>query len=252
LRLGLSAGADTRLPGAGFYGHLIPSRIAYDAPHEFTMLTFYHSEHGVLLNLDGERFCDETEGDHLSTLAVLEQREARALLVTDQRAHDEWMLTPYVEGVEALDKFALAYRRGARCATAESLDEFAELPEEWGYAGGRVHRSLVDFNEQAATGTQSPPRRRDPAPLVDPPYYVIEVIPAITNTFEGLRTDVEGRVQDASGEPIDGLYAAGADAGGTYYRAYAGGLATALIQGLAAAESVVARLAQSTTQGEVQ
>ncbi len=41
----------------------------------------------MLLNLDGQRFCDETIGDHLNTLDVLEQPEARALLVYDQRVH---------------------------------------------------------------------------------------------------------------------------------------------------------------------
>ena len=111
LRLGLSVGAAFGPPNAGFYGHLIPSKVAYNNPYEFTDLTFYHSEHGVLLNLDGKRFCDETIGDHLNTLYVLDQPEARALLVYDQRVHDEWMMAPYVEGVEPLDKFQLAYRR---------------------------------------------------------------------------------------------------------------------------------------------
>src|SRR5438093_1604187 len=135
LRLGLAAGGAFTGDGAGFYGHLIPSRVAYGNPLEFTDLTFYHSEHGVLLNLEGRRFCDETLGDHLSTLRVLEQPEARALLVTDQRVHDEWMLAPYVEGVEPLDKFALAYRRGARAAIAEDIDEFEAPPPDWGYLG---------------------------------------------------------------------------------------------------------------------
>ena len=53
LRLGLSAGAAFGPPNAGFYGHLIPSKVAYTNPYEFTDLTFYHSEHGVLLNLEG-------------------------------------------------------------------------------------------------------------------------------------------------------------------------------------------------------
>ena len=142
LRLGRAAGAAVGTPNAGFYGHLIPSGVAYTNPYEFTDLTFYHSEHGVLLNLDGRRFCDETIGDHISTLAVLDQPEARALLITDQRVHDEWMLTPYVEGVEPLDKFQLAYKRGARAAVADDIDEFEALPEEWGYPGrGRARRA---------------------------------------------------------------------------------------------------------------
>ena len=240
LRLGLSAGAAFGPPNAGFYGHLIPSKVAYTNPYEFTDLTFYHSEHGVLLNLNGERFCDETIGDHLNTLSVLEQPQARALLVYDQRVHDEWMMAPYVEGVEPLDKFQLAYRRGARSAVADDIEEFEALPDEWGYPGEASRDALLEFNRQCETGSPAPSRKLDSAPLVSPPYYVIEVIPAITFTFSGLRIDPQARVLDSAGAPIPGLLAAGADAGGVFNRAYAGGLACALVFGLRAAATALA------------
>jgi succinate dehydrogenase/fumarate reductase flavoprotein subunit len=240
LRLGLSAGAGFGPPGAGFYGHLIPSKVAYNNPYEFTDLTFYHSEHGVLLNLEGKRFCDETVGDHLNTLYVLEQPEARALLVYDQRVHEQWMMAPYVEGVEPLDKFQLAYRRSARAAVADEIEEFEALPDEWGYPGEASRDTLLEFNRQCEAGGPNPSRKLDAAPLVDPPFYVIEVIPAITFTFSGLRIDPLARVLDESGKVIPGLLAAGADAGGAFNRAYAGGLACALVFGLQAAATATA------------
>jgi succinate dehydrogenase/fumarate reductase flavoprotein subunit len=243
LRLGSSAGAAFGPPNAGFYGHLIASKVAYKNPYEFTDLTFYHSEHGVLLNLEGRRFCDETIGDHLNTLYVLDQPEARALLVADQRVHDEWMMAPYVEGVEPIDKFQLAYKRGARAAVADDIDEFEALPEEWGYPGPAARDALHEFNRQAENGRHSPGRKLDAAPLVTPPFYVIEVIPAITFTFTGLTIDDQARVLNEEGKPIRGLLAAGADAGGVFYRAYAGGLATALVFGLQAAATAVAERA---------
>ena len=245
LRLGQSVGAAFGPPGAGFYGHLIPSKVAYTNPYEFTDLTFYHSEHGVLLNLAGRRFCDETIGDHLNALDVLEQPEARALLVYDQRVHTQWMMAPYVEGVEPLDKFQLAYRRGARAAVADDIEEFEALPEEWGYEGPAARDTLLEFNRQCEAGAPSPGRNLDAAPLVDPPYYIIEVIPAITFTFSGLRIDQHARVLDESGHVIPGLLAAGADAGGVFQRAYAGGLACALVFGLQAAVTATAERAAS-------
>jgi succinate dehydrogenase/fumarate reductase flavoprotein subunit len=245
LRLGLSAGAAFGPPNAGFYGHLIPSKVAYNNPYEFTDLTFYHSEHGVLLNLEGKRFCDETVGDHLNTLYVLDQPEARALLVYDQRVHDEWMMAPYVEGVEPLDKFQLAYRRSARAAVADEIEEFEALPEEWGYHGEASRDTLLEFNRQCEAGAPNPGRRLDAAPLVNPPFYIIEVIPAITFTFSGLSIDPQARVLDESGEVIPGLLAAGADAGGVFNRAYAGGLACALVFGLQAAATATAERAAS-------
>jgi succinate dehydrogenase/fumarate reductase flavoprotein subunit len=245
LRLGLSVGAAFGPPDAGFYGHLIPSKVAYNNPYQFTDLTFYHSEHGVLLNLEGRRFCDETIGDHLNTLFVLEQPEARALLVYDQRVHDEWMMAPYVEGVEPLDKFQLAYRGGARAAVAEDIEEFEALPEEWGYPGPAARDTLLEFNRQCEADTLSPTRKLDAAALIAPPFYVIEVIPAITFTFSGLLIDPHARVLDGSGEVIPGLLAAGADAGGVFHRAYAGGLACALVFGLQAAATATAARASS-------
>jgi succinate dehydrogenase/fumarate reductase flavoprotein subunit len=239
LRLGQAAGGAFAGPQAGFYGHLVPARVAYDKPHEFVSLTFYHSEHGILLNLDGHRFCDETLGDHLNTLAVLEQPEARALLICDERVHRQWMLTPYVAGAEAPDKFRLAYNRGARAAIAEDADELQALPPEWGYDGEGAHATLLAFNEQCAAGAPAPGRKLDGEPLVTPPYYVIEVIPAITNTWGGLRIDTDARVLDEAGAPIAGLLAAGADAGGLYERAYGGGIAAGLTFGMRAAETAV-------------
>jgi len=238
LRLGLAAGGTFVGDHAGFYGHLVPSHVAYREPHEFIALTFYHSEHGLLVNRDGQRFCDETLGDHLNTLAVLDQPQARALLICDERVHREWMLTPYVAGAEAPDKFRFAYERGARAAIAEDADEFEALPPEWGYDGVAVRDTLRAFNEQTAAGSPAPGRKLDCVPLVDPPYYLIEVIPAITNTWGGLRVDARARVLDAAGDPIPGLLAAGADAGGLYDRAYGGGLAAGLTFGLRAAAAV--------------
>jgi succinate dehydrogenase/fumarate reductase flavoprotein subunit len=238
-------GATFGPPNAGCYGHLIPSKVAYNNPYEFTDLTFYHSEHGVLLNLEGKRFCDETIGDHLNTLYVLDQPEARALLVYDQRVHDEWMMAPYVEGVEPLDKFQLAYRRSARAAVADDIEEFEALPEEWGYPGEASRDTLIEFNRQCEAGSPSPGRKLDAAPLLTPPYYIIEVIPAITFTFSGLRIDPQARVLNETGEAIPGLLAAGADAGGVFNRAYAGGLACALVFGLQAAATATAERAAS-------
>jgi succinate dehydrogenase/fumarate reductase flavoprotein subunit len=237
LRLGRAAGGRFGPEDAGFYGHLLPSGIDFHEDEDFPALTLFQSEHGILVNVEGRRFVDETLGDHLTTLALLRQPEARGLIVSDARIHEEWILRPYVEGLQAVDRFDACYRRGARAAIAADMDELEHMPPEWGYDGAAVKRALLEYN----AGNFDPPRRFDTAPIDRPPFYVIEALPAITFTFGGLLIDDEARVLDHDGRPIPGLLAAGADAGGLYVRAYAGGLAAALVFGLRAAQTALDR-----------
>jgi fumarate reductase flavoprotein subunit len=66
----------------------------------------------------------------------------------------------------------------------------------------------------------------------------VHVIAAVTQTIGGLVVDERARVLDEAAAPIDGLYAAGVDAGGWSTGGYASGLAAALVLGLAAAEEI--------------
>lgn len=242
LRLAREVGAATGPDGAGFYGHLVPSGVPFTNSGDFVGLSLYYSEHALLFNLANERFTDETLGDHLSTMALVEQPEARGLLVADARVHRDWIVAAYVEGAEASDKFAVASRRGGRCGVAESLEELAFLPEDWGYDGQAIADAVAAYNRAVRGGDQPVPGRRlDRLPLDEPPYYVVETLPAITFPFYGIRIDSDARVLDRSGEPIPGLLAAGSDTGGLYVHAYAGGIANALVFGLSAARTALSR-----------
>jgi succinate dehydrogenase/fumarate reductase flavoprotein subunit len=137
------------------------------------------------------------------------------------------------------DFFDNVYKRDARAAVAHDLDELAYLPPEWGYDGNAIKEGLLEFNRRCADGTVDPPRAYDATPIDQPPFYVVEAVPAITFTFGGLRIDPHARVLDKDDRPIPGLLAAGADAGGVYVRAYAGGLAAALVFGLRAAQTAL-------------
>ena len=84
------------------------------------------------------------------------------------------------------------------------------------------------------------PTRTDPTDLPFPApesaAAAVRVAAAITHTIGGLRVDERARVLDGEGAPLDGLYAAGADAGGISTGGYASGLAAALVLGRTAAE----------------
>ncbi|MEU4314334.1 FAD-dependent oxidoreductase [Nocardia sp. NPDC024068] len=235
LRLAESAGAATGSPRSGFYGHLVPTGVPFRDPADFVALSLYYSEHALLFNLDNQRFTDETLGDHLTAMRLVEQPQARGLLVADERVYREWVLGSYVEGAVAVDKFDLTRRRSGRCGTAETLEDFAYLPAEWGYDGAAIAEQIRAVN--AAGDAVTPARTYDAHPLDRGPYYLIETCPALTFPFHGIRIDAAARVLSTAGNPIEGLFAAGSDIGGLYHHAYAGGIAPALVFGLTAADT---------------
>jgi succinate dehydrogenase/fumarate reductase flavoprotein subunit len=80
-------------------------------------------------------------------------------------------------------------------------------------------------------------------PLADLPFEppaeavaAVRVIASITHTLGGLRVDERARVLREDASAVEGLWAAGVDAGGVAVGGYASGLAQALVLGLAAAE----------------
>lgn len=235
LTLAESAGAAIGFDDAGFYGHLIPSGMSFRDSGDFVGISLYYSEHALLFNLHGERFVDETQGDHLTAMALMEQPEARGLLVADERVYRDWICGSYVEGAVAIDKYTEASKRGGRCGLAETLEEFEYLPEEWGYDGATIAEGIRRVN--AAGQKAVPPREYDFTPLDRGPYYIIETTPAVTFPFVGIRIGADTSVLRADGTAIRGLLAAGSDTGGVYRRAYAGGLAPALVFGLRAGDA---------------
>ncbi|MGX1596057.1 FAD-dependent oxidoreductase [Dietzia maris] len=235
LALAESVDAAVGFEDAGFYGHLIPSGMPFRDSGDFVGISLYYSEHALLFNLDGERFVDETQGDHLTAMALMEQPEARGLLVADERVYRDWICGSYVEGAVAVDKYTEAAKRGGRCGLAETLEEFEYLPEEWGYDGATIAEAIREVNE--AGQKVVPPREYDFSPLDRGPYYIIETTPAVTFPFVGIRTGADTSVLCADGTVIPGLLAAGSDTGGVYRRAYAGGLAPALVFGLRAGDA---------------
>ena len=236
LRLGLVAGAERTADMHGFYGHLVPSPLTEFPPAMFIPFAQLHSAHCVLVDQSGERFTDESLGDHKNVQAVVAHPEIKAILVADGEVHATRVLAEYIRGLPSIDRLQVAADAGARFARAESLGELAELVAAWGVNQAGFLRTMTDYNDAASndpTGLD-PARSRHSQPLVTPPYFALEVQPAITFTYGGLRADADGRVLASDG-PIPGLLAAGVDVGGVFNRGYAGGLARALVSGMRAA-----------------
>ena len=114
-----------------------------------------------------------------------------------------------------------------RAAVAWHESDLAQLigPSAW-YVVERTNERI-----EAARAAGGTVLERDDGRLA------VHVAAAVTHTIGGLRVDTSARVLDEAGAPLDGLWAAGVDAGGVATGGYASGLAQALVLGLAAAES---------------
>lgn len=239
IRLGLAAGAVMNDDNPGFYGHLVSESREWGLERHYTGLSQYHSDQSLLLNEAGQRFCDETTGDHTNTYHTLCQPGARALCFWDERVHRAHATQAVVASAPPLDKMEVALRHGGKGIVAAALSEVAAFASAEGFDGPAVVRTIEDYNQRARSGWETlVPGRADVCqPYDQAPFYALIVHPAITFTFGGLVIDGEGRVQDRDGKPIPGLFAAGSDAGGAFGTGYAGGLAMAMTFGIRAAHA---------------
>lgn len=239
IALGASAGGEVPASNRGFYGHLVTASPSWGEERLYTMLSQYHSDHALLINEDGMRFCDETLGDHTNTWQTVRQKNARALCIWDARVQAEYATQVVVKCAPVVDKFATALEFGGEGISASSLDEIVAFGARHGFNGEQTAKTIAQFNELTQHGWErlEPPRSEDCAPYDQAPFYALVVYPAITFTYGGLTIDTGARVLDAAGQPVPGLFAAGSDAGAAYGTGYAGGLALAMTFGLTAARS---------------
>ena len=238
IALARSVGAAMAGDMRTFYGHLMMWPIENFAREHYTRLGVWYSQESLLLNMKGERFTDESLGDHHSAQAAALQPDAKALMVLDEFV----AVNMQMSGNTIPASLAEARRSGVRIADTDTIEEIADAVTPWGFDGDRVVRSVREYNDHLFGRITDPrvPRRWSRHPLLDPPFHALELRPAITFTHGGLRVDTSARVLDERGSPIPGLFAAGADIGGIYNGGYAGGLALACVYGMTAARTAIA------------
>lgn len=234
LRLARSAGAGGTTAMSTFYGHLLPYPVDRFRSEDYLPYSQYYSGSTVLVNLLGERFTDETEGDELLNQAVTFQPQARGVLIFDEHVRSTEATEEPFPGLGATDRFATAVEAGGTYAVADTLPALLDQVAAWGIDRYNLGRTLDAYTDAVASGggvargikvsgTARAPQQG--------PFYALMVQPSITFTFGGVRTNTGGEALDDDGRPIPGLYAAGADIGGLSNYGYAGGLAPGYITG---------------------
>lgn len=230
LALGLAAGGSTTPHMQGFYGHPFPYPLEEWPPEHLTALAMYVVARGIVVGLDGARFCEEPRG--YSHVAQALAPRGRGLLVIDEDTRRDVLMAAYAPGMDSsVDKLALAKGLGAHVATVHDVDELAGIAASWGYPADEVVRTVRSSWRGAPAGSSADEATGHAPALSSWPCHLVEVQPSITFTHGGLRTDVGGRVLDTGGHPVPRLYASGVDAGGLNRKGYSGGLVRGLVMG---------------------
>lgn len=192
---------------------------------------------GVLA--DGRRFCNEGLGyhDHVTALraAVAPGQPLRSWLVCDHR-----FLRRY--GLGIVRPAPMPWQGWARRGYLRTADTVEGLARACGIDPAGLAATLARWNAGAARGEDpefgrgtsaymrlqgDPDQRPNPcaAPIRQPPFHAVEVVPGSFGRFRGLAVDGRARVLRADGTPIPGLWAAGTDAASPFGGFYpAGGI----------------------------
>ncbi len=178
---------------------------------------------GVLRN--GRRFTNESNSYHDVGAAMIEacshERETAMWLICDQAT---------------IGKYGLGYAKPApmplggfvRNGYLQKGRTLAELAKNAGIDPAGLEATVREYNEGAVRGEDpafgrgttafnrylaDPENKPNPcvAPIGDGPYYALKLVVGDLGSFDGITTDVAGRVLGPQGGPIAGLYAVGND-----------------------------------------
>lgn len=180
---------------------------------------------GIIVNREGRRFLDEGADFRNLTYAkygreILKQPGSIAYQLFDATLRP--MLRTEEYDMPGVSEY--------------SADTIEELAEKIGVDPQALAATVQNYNASIDTSVEfdpnvldarkadtTPPKSNWANPLVTAPFYAYGVTCGITFTFGGVKSDTEGRVLDAAGEPIPGLLVAGEMLGGLFSANYPGG-----------------------------
>lgn len=148
----------------------------------------------------------------------------------------------YSTDIEAMQASGVEYEAAHFVASGNTGEEMASI---LGINPDGVATTIASYNADAAAGidTQFGKPAQYLRPLSDPPFRGVPLVLGRAKSFGGLATDVDGRVTNAEGAIIPGLYAAGEACGflGTPAMGYGlnGSVTAAWWSGLRAGRSTV-------------
>jgi 3-oxosteroid 1-dehydrogenase len=190
----------------------------------------------IMVDQDGERFCDEA-GSYMEIgqrMYAQHQKTGKAIpawVIMDRRQRDY-----YPWGTASPGKIPKAWLESGYLKQADSLDNLART---CGIDPGGLNKTIARFNEFCRIGQDADYGRGsrafdrchgDPSvkpnpnlgPIERPPFYAVAMYPADVGTAGGIVTDEHARVLRSDGSIIPGLYATGNSTASVTGRSYPG------------------------------
>ena len=185
-------------------------------------------EGAVLINREGRRFCDELAAP---ALALPDQPGKIGYLLLDGRLAHLFSAWPHFISTAPGVAYAYLpdYRRNRPDVYVEGTT-LAALAGKLGMDAGVLLQTLSENNDAQGAGAVQP---RRPVALREPPFVALGPVRSVfVHNEGGLAVDRCHRVLGADGQPIPGLYAAGATGqGGLLLKGHGHHLAWAFVSG---------------------
>ena len=253
-----------------FYGHALAAPPARFSKWEFRDVSQHYGQQSIAVNLLGERFADESDGNTEDTLnqRLGHQPQGRGFYILDREMMDSDEMHASKVVTRAIVERARA--AGAPVVAGDTIEDLCRNLVLFGIPEKRLFREITEFNQLIESGQADnlkPARRRNRKSFRRAPFHAVGVKASITFTMGGLQIDERARVLRRAGgsspsaampatraftetealsiaigqeyrqTAIGGLYAAGCDTGNISHFEYMGGLAPALATGRTAGRS---------------
>jgi len=200
--------------------------------------SMFFATKSIAVDMDGNRFTDEAQfnlEDEQFIDGMIYEAGGEAFLIIDHDLYtSNWPHQTVKTKIENANKW------GAEVVETETMSELFEGLNEFRVDAEATEQTVTEFNAhiREEKGKElDPPRTRHQIPMDTPPFYTVGVQAGVEMVFGGLDMSEEGQVLSRAESmstnvhyepdtielvPIDGLYAAGLDAGRSghgYYRA---------------------------------
>jgi fumarate reductase flavoprotein subunit len=182
-------------------------------PVKNTMITEAVRGNGaIMVNREAKRFVSELQTRDVVSDAELAQTGQTVFLCFDQGVR---------ESLKAIEHYAAS-------GLLTEAGSIAELASALDLDGDALQATIDTYNGYVDSGSDPDFGRADlPRKIENPPFYMVEVGPAVHHTMGGLKIDTDTKVINESGEWVTGLFAAGEVTGGVHGANRLGGNAMA-------------------------